>query len=187
MTLPTDMITRPAPDFSLPLVGGGRLALYDLRGSVVVLHFWSAECPWSRRADLVLVYRQMAWERKNVRTLGVACNANEPESEIKYEAELRRVKYPIAIDALQEATVLYRVQVTPHFIVLDPRGLIRYSGALDDGSVTHRLPKTRYLDLAVEAALKEQSPSPAVTLPYGSTVVRPAPSADVPPALPAGR
>jgi peroxiredoxin len=184
MTLPTDMVNRPAPDFSLPLVGGGRLALYELRGSVVVIHFWSAECPWSRRADLVLVYRQMMWERRNVRTVGVACNVNEPESEIKYEADLRRVKYPIVMDALQETTLAYRVQNTPHFVVLDPRGILRYSGALDDGSATHRLPKTRFLDLAIDAVLKDQAPNPAVTRTYGSALVRPPSTPEPPPALP---
>lgn len=184
MTSPADLVNRPAPDFALPLIGGGRLGLYDLRGSVVVIHFWSAECPWSRRADLVLVYRQMAWERKNVRIVGVACNANEPESEIKYEAELRRVKYPIALDATQDTTNAYRVQITPHFVVVDPRGIIRYSGALDDTSATSRLPKTIYLDRAVNAVLKEQPPNPALTTPYGLPIVRRVPGIDAPPSLP---
>ena len=42
-------------------------------------------CPWSRRADVLLVYRQLTWEAKGVRVVGVACNANESETEIRYE------------------------------------------------------------------------------------------------------
>lgn len=178
MALPNDLVNRPAPDFSLPRVGGGRLGLYDLRGSIVVLHFWSAECPWSRRADLVLVYRQVAWERRNVRTVGLACNANEPESEIKYEADLRRVRYPIGLDSTQEVANAYRVQTTPHFVVLDAGGIVRYTGALDDATSTQRLPKTIYLDRAVNAVSKNQPPNPAVTTPYGSALVRRAPGQD---------
>ena len=31
---------KPAPEFSLRKLGGGRLALRDLRGKVVLLAFW---------------------------------------------------------------------------------------------------------------------------------------------------
>jgi len=163
----------PAPDFSLPIIGGGgRQLLSDLRGHIVVVHFWSAECPWSRRADLVIVYRQAKWEKLNVRVLGVVSNANEPESEIRYEAELRRIKYPLVHDYAQDVAATYRVQMTPHFLVLDQRGVVRYTGALDDASASNRLPKTIHLDKAVNAVLAGQPPNPAVTRAYGSPIVR---------------
>lgn len=175
------LLNKPAPDFSLPLLSGGRFVLSNLRGSIAVLHFWSAECPWSRRADLVLVYRQARWTRYNVKVAGIACNANEPESEITYESVIRRVTYPIALDYAQDVVNTYRIQVTPHFIVLDQRGIVRYTGGLDDASVSNRLPKTIFLDKAIEALLKEQAPNPASTPAYGSAIVRRMP------ALPDGR
>jgi peroxiredoxin len=176
------LLNKPAPDFALPLLGGnGRVVLSDLRGSIVVLHFWSAECPWSRRADLVLVYRQAKWERHNVKVVGIACNANEPESEIRYEAELRRIKYPIVLDYAQDIVITYKIQMTPHFVVLDQRGVVRYSGALDDAPTVNHLPRIIFLDLAVNALLNGESPNPATTPTYGSAIVRRMP------ALPDGR
>ncbi|MBI3242756.1 MAG: redoxin domain-containing protein [Chloroflexi bacterium] len=174
-----DLINRPAPDFALPIAGSGRVVLADLRGNVVVLHFWSAECPWSRRADIMIVYRQAAWERKGVRVVGVACSSNEPESEIRYEAGIRHIKYPIALDADQYVANLYKVQITPHFFVLDSRGVIRYTGGLDDVTDKQRMPRKLHLDRAVSALLGNRAPDPAFTPPFGTPIVRPASSTDL--------
>lgn len=173
MASPADLINSPAPDFALPLVGGGgRLVLSDVRGHVSVLHFWSAECPWSRRADLILTYRQLAWEKLPVRIIGVACSPNEPESEIKNEMQLRDVKYPIVADYAQDISNTYRVQNTPTFVVLDRRSVVRYIGGIDDATAGHRVPKLIYLDRAIEAASQGQTANPAYTPAYGSALVR---------------
>ncbi len=173
MASPAELLNNPAPDFALPLVGGGgRLVLSDLRGQLSIMHFWSAECPWSRRADLILVYRQMAWERLNIRIVGIACGANEPEAEIRHEAVLRHIKYPIVADYAQDITNTYRIQTTPTFVLLDRRGMVRYFGAIDDATAGHRVPKIIYLDKAIEAILHDQAPKPALTPTYGSPVVR---------------
>lgn len=164
----SDLINVPAPDFSLPTLGGGRFTLSEMRGYIVVINFWSAECPWSRRADVVLVYRNFAWRKHGVRIVGVASSANEPESEVRYEAEVRRVNYPLVLDSRQAVARLYGVSTTPHFFVLDAQGVIRYNGALDDANSQQRLPKTIYLDSAVTALLNRRAPEVELVPPYGS-------------------
>ncbi len=177
MSSAADLLNKPAPDFSLPMLGGGRFVLSDQRGHPVIIHFWSAECPWSRRADLVLLYRQREWEQKKIRVVGIACNVAEPESEIRYEAKLRQLKYPLAFDLSQDITNIYRVQMTPHFWVIDSRGVVRYTGALDDATAEHRAPKVIYLDKAIQAVLEDQTPDPAFVSPYGSAMMRQLPGA----------
>jgi peroxiredoxin len=172
-----DMLKRVAPDFSLPIVGGvERLTLSALRGQVVILNFWSAECSWSRRADVVLAYRMLTWERKGVRIVGLVCNINEPEAEVRYEADNRRIKYPLVLDIEQKVTDLYRVDTTPHLFVLDRQGVIRYSGALDDATYQRRRPQVIYIDQAINAVLAGEVPNPAATPPYGCAIVRPTPT-----------
>jgi len=38
-------VGSPAPDFELPVVGGGTVRLSDLRGKIVFLNFWATWCP----------------------------------------------------------------------------------------------------------------------------------------------
>ena len=42
---------QPAPDFTLADIDGLPHTLSNLTGKVVILNFWSAECPHSARAD----------------------------------------------------------------------------------------------------------------------------------------
>jgi peroxiredoxin len=172
----SELINRFAPDFSLPAVNGGRVGLSDFRGSFVVLTFWSAECPWSRRADVLLVYRSLAWSPRCVQIVGVASNITETENEIAHEVEKRGVRYPVLLDLDQGVANSYKAQTTPHFFVMDKRGIVRYTGALDDASFKQPRPKILHLDRAVAALLDNRTPDPAVTLPYGCSIVRQTPA-----------
>ena len=165
-------LNRLAPDFNLPALVGSRVSVGGLRGYVVVIHFWSADCTWSRRADVMLVYRQLTWEAKGVRIVGVASNVNETESQIRYEIEHRHVRYPVAIDFDARTADIYKAEMTPQFFVLDRQGLVRYVGALDDASEQARDARQFYLDQAVTALLANGTPDPASTRPFGCTIVR---------------
>jgi peroxiredoxin len=165
-------LNRLAPDFTLSTVSGGRVSLSDLRGFVVVVNFWSADCAWSRRADVLLVYRQLTWDSKGVRIVGLACNANETEGQIRYEMENRHLRYPLAMDYGHRIADLYKAETTPHFFVLDRQGLVRYAGALDDATTQSRNAKTFYLDRAVTSVLENKPPDPAWTPAYGCGIVR---------------
>jgi peroxiredoxin len=167
----SQLINHFAPDFVLPIVGGGRFSLTDWRGQIVVLTFWSADCPWSRRADVALVYRQLSWEPKGVRILGIASNRNETEGQLRAEAQARHLKYPVVRDADQAIANLYGVKTTPHFFVVDRQSYVRYTGALDDVTRPGQKPSTIYLDEAVTALLANRSPNPPTTAPFGSPIV----------------
>jgi len=165
-------LNRLVPDFTLPRIDGGRLSLSDLRGFIVILNFWSAECAWSRRADVLLVYRALTWEPRGVRIVGIASNAHESESEIRFEMEARRLRYPIVLDQDQRVAEMYRAEAAPHFFVLDRQGMARYVGALDDATAEVRDARNLYLDQAVNALLNNRPPKPAWTAAYGCQLVR---------------
>ena len=175
----SNLLNRFAPDFFLPAVGGGRFSLTDWRGQIIVLNFWSAECPWSRRADVALVYRQLLWEPKGVRIVGIASNFNEQEGQIRAEAQARHIKYPILYDFDQSTAMLFQAKTTPHFFVMDRQGYIRYVGALDDVTRKGQKPSTIYVDEAVSALLANHPPNPLTTAPFGTPLgYRQAPPAE---------
>ncbi|MCS6909200.1 MAG: redoxin domain-containing protein [Anaerolineales bacterium] len=169
----SELLNRRAPDFSLPAANGPRLSLTDLRGHIVVLHFWSAACAWSRRADVLLVYRSLKWTPLKVSILGIASNFAEKEGEILHEIERRGVRYPVLLDLDQSVANTYRAKVTPQFFILDRRGTVRYTGALDDATLEQPKPKVLYVDSAVNALLANRTPQPETTPPYGCPISRP--------------
>src|SRR5258706_9173850 len=154
------------------MLEGGRLSLSDWRGFVVVMHFWSAECAWSRRADVLLVYRQLTWQAKGVRIVGLACNGSESENEIRYEIQNRHLNYPVVVDFDHRMADLYKAETTPHFFVLDRQGLARYVGALDDATDESRDARNYYVDKAVTALLNNRSPERVFTPAYGCNILR---------------
>ena len=63
-----------APDFELPdLIASRKVQLSDYRGQVVILNFWSCECPHSERTDRQLMAMFVQW-RDDVELLPIAAN-----------------------------------------------------------------------------------------------------------------
>lgn len=168
----SELLNRRAPDFDLPTMGGGRFRLADSAGKILVINFWSAECRWSRRADVVLVYRMLTWVSKGVQVVGIVSNVTEVDTDLYPEAERRGVKYPLAIDANNAVADLYKAHTTPQFYICDSKQIIRYVGTLDDGSDQHPTANVIYVDKAVTALLNNKQPDPALTAPFGCPIVR---------------
>ena len=66
------------PDFTLPDLDGRIHMLSDYRGRIVIVNFWSAECPHSQRFDADITTCLSQWGAE-VALLSIASNANEPD------------------------------------------------------------------------------------------------------------
>lgn len=159
----------PAPDFSLPDLEGRTHSLEMYRGRIVVLNFWSAECPWSQRVDAKLQEYSKAWGERVV-LLPVASNANEP-LELLRETARERSLPRLLLDRERQAARLYGASTTPHLFVIDKEGILRYQGAFDDITFRKRTAERFYLLEAVEALLAGREPPLTETAPYGCTIV----------------
>ena len=168
-----DALTRigqAAPDFALPDLRGVVHHLSDQRGEILILNFWSAECPWSERADQELTLSLVRWQGQ-VRLWTIASNANETPQQIQTAAEARDLPV-VLLDPNHEVADLYGAVTTPHLFLVDPSGSLRYQGAIDDITFRKRTATQHYLQLAVEALLAGDQPELAETPPYGCTIVR---------------
>lgn len=159
----------PAPNFVLPDVDGKTHRLKDYSGKIVVINFWSVECPSSIRADEQIQPMLEAWGDEVV-LLSIASNANETREQISEEARLRGTT-PILHDADQEVAKTYGAVTTPHIFVIDQEGVLRYQGGFDDRTFRQLERTVNYLKIAVDALLAGEIPDPAETPPYGCTVV----------------
>ncbi len=163
-------IGEPAPDFTLPDLDGRPFRLAEARGRVVIINFWSAECPWSARADAAFAQRLPGWGPAVV-VISIAANANEPLDLLRRTARERGLA-PVLHDPEGRVAARYGARTTPHLFILDPQGILRYQGAFDDVTFRRRTPTRAYVIDAVEALLAGRLPGPVQSSPYGCAIVR---------------
>ena len=163
-------LNEPAPDFELPDLDGNAHRLSDYRGKIVVVNFWSCECPHSERTDRSTMACLVQWGTRVV-LLPIAANRSESIFSMKEAVNARRLPR-VLVDAEQVVADLYEAVATPHVFVIDKDGILRYRGAVDD--VKFRRPKaTRFfLEEAVEALLEGHLPTLTETPAYGCAIVR---------------
>jgi thiol-disulfide isomerase/thioredoxin len=170
---------------SMRAIDGRIQLLDDLKGKVVVLHFWSTTCPWEVLAEPKINAIADAFAGKDVVVLGIAANANEigepPAAEAFDEKDADRRPYPklrakaaeikanhaILVDHGAVLGKLLDAKTTPHCFVFDKELKLQYQGALDDDGQGKKTSPTRYVHDAVESLLAGDKPGVQTTRPYG--------------------
>ena len=163
-------INQPAPDFQLPDLRGKHHKLSDYHGKIVILNFWSAECPHSERTDRSLL-KYLVKRDVDVKLLSIAANRNESLSMLEDVSKMRQIP-EVLIDAEHVIADIYEAVTTPHVFVVDREGILRYCGAVDDVTFRHRQATRFFLEEVVDALLAGQLPEVRETIAYGCAIVR---------------
>lgn len=163
-------LNQLAPDFTLPDLQGNLHTLSDSRGRIVIVNFWSAECPHSERADRSTMACLVQWGEE-VQLLSIAANRNESAQMVEEAARARRLPR-VLLDAEHVVADLYEAVTTPHAFVVDREGILRYRGAVDNITFRQRRATRFFLEEAVEALLASRLPDLQETPAYGCTIVR---------------
>ena len=166
----TLQLNFPVPDFELPDLHGRHHRLSEYRGRIVIVNFWSCECPHSERTDKAIMSMFVQW-KDDVSMLTIASNRNESAEDVANVSEARRLP-TVLLDANCEVADLFEAQTTPHVFVIDREGILRYRGSVDDVTFRQRVPTRFFLDLAVESLLEGHSPTLTESPAYGCAIVR---------------
>ncbi len=129
--VPSTMVGKPAPDFSLRLFNGRTVRLSDFRGKVVLLNFWASWCPPCRDEAPLLETAWQRYEKQEVIFLGVDIQDRE-EAAREFLREFR-ISYSNGRDDRNRIAIDYGVYGIPETYFIDPDGRItaKYIGALD--------------------------------------------------------
>lgn len=144
--LPSELIGKPAPVFSLPRIDdAGTIGSMDLQGQVVVLNFWASWCVPCREEHDAL---EAAWGRyreRGVVVLGVSFEDTK-EAALGFRDELGG-DWPLVADPRSRAAIAYGVFGVPETFVIAPDGdvVAKTSGAVTYGWLTEH----------IESALRE--------------------------------
>lgn len=165
-------IGEKVPDFTLPSMDGKTYRLSDPLGHIVVIDWWSAECPASARYDAFFNSLLDSYAEKGVKLLAIDSNAIYDDDEIRRIMKARSIRFPILRDRGSKIADVFGAITTPHVFVLGPDGSLAYEGAIDDQSWSNTKPTQNYL-LQVLDALLAGKPSPfTFKEPFGCSVKR---------------
>jgi len=171
-------INNPAPDFTLTDTTGKQVSLneYTKQGKVVVLEWFNPDCPVAKgyhTGNDAMGATANAYAGKNVAWLAI--NSGAPgmqgagkDRNAKAITEYN-IKYPVLLDETGKVGRMYGAKTTPHMFVIDKNGVLRYAGAIDDGSA-NQPGQTNYVKQALDQIIAGQPVSKAETQAFGCSV-----------------
>lgn len=168
-------IGKAAPDFELVDLDGKKVKLTDYKGKIVVLEWFNPDCPtcdWAYSKDGPLVDLPERLKKDGVVWLAVNSD-NKTATEVdknKNFLKEKKVSVPVLLDASGKTGKAYGAKTTPHCFVIDEKGVLRYSGALDNaayGKVKEGETKTNYVEKAVQEIKAQKPVTTTETKSYG--------------------
>jgi cytochrome c biogenesis protein CcmG/thiol:disulfide interchange protein DsbE len=133
--IPSPLVRKSAPPFTLQTYDGGPLSLEDLRGKVVVLNFWASWCfPACYEEAPVL---EGAWKQYRDRGLMVVgVDVQDTEAAGRQFIAQFKLTFPNGPDPQGRISIDYGVYGVPETFVIDRQGSIAYKHV---GAVTDRM------------------------------------------------
>jgi cytochrome c biogenesis protein CcmG, thiol:disulfide interchange protein DsbE len=122
-----ELIGKPAPAFTLPVVANGSsssstLSLSEFQGSAVVLDFWATWCgPCQAEAPLMNKLAQR-FREKGLVVVGV--DTSEPDGNARPWALAHGLSYPIVYDTNNATAGHYGVTNMPTLVVISRTGKV---------------------------------------------------------------
>lgn len=119
----SSLVGQLAPDFKLPLVGGGEMQLSSLRGKVVMVNFWATWCP-PCKAEMPSMERLYA-QLKNSGFELLAINVEPDGLEVLPEFLRQHPHtFPVAVDTEGDIQSEYGVFRFPESFIVDRDGRV---------------------------------------------------------------
>ncbi len=138
--IPSPLVGKAAPGFSLKSFEGSPIALAGLRGNVVVLNFWASWCYPACYEEAPTLER--AWERYKDRGLiMIGVNIQDKEEPARRFLAQFGFTFLNAPDPLGHVSVDYGVYGVPETFFIDRKGRIRakHVGALTDETFSRQV------------------------------------------------
>lgn len=174
-------IGADAPAFTLPdVVTEDEVSLADYEEKVVVLMFHSTTCPFyamneEKGYDRVFVPMVDSYKDKDVVFLGINANRTQSIEKIQKYIDKHDINYTILKDEGNKIADAYGALSTPHVMVIDQKGTLRYRGGVEKisgGPAGCGQSDTQYLGPVIDALLEGEDPPYTETKASGCGIQR---------------
>lgn len=145
--IPSPLVNRPAPAFTLPLFTGGTLNTHTLRGKVLVVNFWASWCYPACYEEAPRLQR--VWERfrdQGVVVIGV--NIQDREDAARKFIQLFGQTFPNGMDRTGRISIDYGIYGVPETFIIDQNGIIvdKFVGAVPEEWMLNHILRLRQVD-----------------------------------------
>ena len=173
-----------APDFKLKNHKGQMISLKSInKDKIVVLEWYNEGCPFVRKhydSKNMQNTQKTFKENEYVTWITIVSSAKGKQGHIDGAAkasETLKKEGSFADHLLMDADgvvgKLYDAKTTPHMYVIDSKGIVRYTGAIDSIATANAgdiMKAKNYITSAVSKVLLQEKPNPSKTRPYGCSV-----------------
>ncbi|HTF57854.1 MAG TPA: redoxin domain-containing protein [Planctomycetota bacterium] len=170
-------IGKPAPEFELRDTGGYIARLADFKDQIVILQWTDPACPVSKRVADGITAAMIATVKKSSTKVVHLSVCSDTEAKAVAVAKFlsdRKIDSRGLMDTDASTAVLLGVRTTCHALVIDAKGVLRYSGAIDNDPAGKKGDKAvNHVVEAVTAILEDKKVSPEKTNAYGTPLKLP--------------
>ena len=175
-------IGAPAPEFALQDLNGKSVRLADFKGKTVVLEWFNPECPFVKASHTNGSLKGLAEKYANDPSLVWLAINSGGEGRQGFGVEVNRegvagfgLKHPVLLDPEGSVGKSYGATNTPHMFIVDAKGTLVYSGAIDnspdaEGESPSGGSLVNYVSQALEELAQGKSVSVPKTKAYGCSV-----------------
>ncbi|MFQ5461607.1 MAG: thioredoxin family protein [Phycisphaerae bacterium] len=167
-------IGKAAPAIELLGIDGKTYKLSDFKGKVVVLEWTNHNCPFVKRAHKAKLMKETLAKFAGKPVAWMAIDSTETcadqVADIKAWAKENGIDYPILLDPSGRVGHAYGALTTPHMFIIDQKGNLAYTGAVDDEYEEDGDGSRNYVAQAVTALLKGSTVPLARTKSHGCSV-----------------
>jgi peroxiredoxin len=174
-------VGEAAPEFVTTASNGKTVRLAEYRGKYVVLEWHNNGCPYVGKhyKSGNMQRLQKEWTERGVIWFTILSSAPGKQGyvtaseENEYLARMQASPTAALLDPSGEIGHLYDAKTSPQMVVIDPKGIMIYSGAIDDKPTTdvQDVPTaTNYVSQALEEAIAGKQVHTPTTRPYGCSV-----------------
>jgi len=163
-----------APVFTLTTVDGKTFSLTEAAKShkAVVVMFIATKCPYSNAYNDRMRDMAAAYGRQGILFAGINSNKSEPAEEVVTHAKKHGLAFPIMKDPDNKVADLYGARHTPEIFVVDPQGMLRYHGRIDENYEDASKVTSPDLKNALDAMLGGRAIARAETKAFGCSIKR---------------
>lgn len=108
---------------------------------VVVLSFWSCQCPVSKAYEDRLIALDKKYDDKKVAVFAIDSNKINDIERIKEYAKKHKLTYPVLKDWENKIADTFGAKVTPELYIIGKDKKVKYHGAFDDSQNPKRVEK----------------------------------------------